>query len=209
MFVALPPWAAQPQVLGPDISGVLLSRVHLDIKVTKQNSRFIGGLPLLTMLDGCDMLGLFLPEGSAFVQLPLGASLSPRRPPEEPKSHLSEMPEPSGRPFSVLRLLLSTLVMGPCWILVGSVLWAPILCIVHNWYVLGSRLTAHRKTIGSVGCPNSHRRSESLTGALSLESFTGPILPQPKATQEVILRHKHAASEVWNQNAVDLRKGSS
>ena len=30
----------------------------------------------------------------------------------------------------------------------GFVLWAPILYMVYNWYILGSRLGAHGKTLG-------------------------------------------------------------
>ena len=33
-------------------------------------------------------------------------------------------------------------------ILVGSVLWALIWYMVYSWYVLGSRLGAHRKALG-------------------------------------------------------------
>ena len=40
---------------------------------------------------------------------------------------------------------LRVLVLGRCWILVRSVLWALVLYMVQNWYVLGCRLGAHTK----------------------------------------------------------------
>ena len=45
--------------------------------------------------------------------------------------------------------------MGPCYgTLVRSVLWAPVVYMVYDWYILGCKLAAHiralRKTLGEV-----------------------------------------------------------
>ena len=43
---------------------------------------------------------------------------------------------------------LLDVVVGPCWILVGSVLWACIWYMVYTWLVLRSRLGVHTTTPG-------------------------------------------------------------
>ena len=50
------------------------------------------------------------------------------------------------------RGFLRALVTGPFDPAGGlaSVLWAPVLYMVHSWYVLGSRLRAHRKALGHI-----------------------------------------------------------
>ena len=66
--------------------------------------------------------------------------------------------------------------MGPCygpgWILVGSVLWAPILYMVYNWYVLGSELEpmlgAHSKTLGMVHQLSLHLWQERRPSTLAM-----------------------------------------
>ena len=60
--------------------------------------------------------------------------------PELSEKNKADWPRPPDRTAS------TAFVYGPfCWILVGSVPWAPIWYMVYKWCVVGSRLGAHTK----------------------------------------------------------------
>ena len=62
--------------------------------------------------------------------------------------------------------------MGPYWILLRSVPWAPMSYIVHSCYVLGSGLGAHTRGPDENPCIDPVPRREGITGS-GASSATG------------------------------------